>query len=240
MVLGRLTNSIDVAYLVTGPVDYNAPIKRLPLTHSLSWVIPMIISAATCVMCVLVVSSGLATFVIGRGRLMIKKPVRNSVTDPPPGILLREDSVGRRRRERDHESAFRIGRRPGDDFIAVSTTAMLPWALCVSFCSPPSPSSSFFSFLRGRYLVRPCSPSLSAYRRSTRRTSKLRRLGVRGWYRFCVGTRASMAVLVCLFLFHDVTFLCAKGPRSSKNPALMSSTRQCYSPIVEEMSSTGS
>ena len=106
MVPGRLTNPVDVAYLVMGPVDYNTPIKRLPLIHALSGLIPMMISVATCVMCGLIydwysfsmillgmVSSGLATFVVGRGRLVIQKSVRNSAVDPPPGILLGHDIV---------------------------------------------------------------------------------------------------------------------------------------------------
>ncbi|KAF8547139.1 hypothetical protein OG21DRAFT_960110 [Imleria badia] len=236
MVPGRLTNPIDVVYLVMGPVDYNAPIKRLPLPYGLTGLTPITISVVTCVMCALVydwcsfsmillgmVSSGLATFVAGRGRLMMKKSVRNSVTDPPPGILLGEDSVvvvkgeeggvnaiTRARFELDTElgtkERFRRGLRQSYSAIGVVclflfTTQFILQLLLV-------PQGTLFGQIM--FII-----SLSAswtynYYLSSFDTEKIqakllfKALGNPQMHRFCVGTRMTMAVLVCLLLFNDV------------------------------------
>ncbi|KAH0837785.1 hypothetical protein J3R83DRAFT_5965 [Lanmaoa asiatica] len=104
---GRETKVIDVAYLAMKHVDYDTPVKPRPLTDALLGLIPITVSVVTCIMCVLIydwysfsmilfgiISSGLASLVIGKGRLIIK-----SVTQPangcPPGhgILMGEDGV---------------------------------------------------------------------------------------------------------------------------------------------------
>lgn len=236
MVPGRLTNPIDVVYLVMAPVDYNAPIKRLPLTHALSGLIPITISVATCVVCALVydwysfsmillgmVSSGLATLVSGRGRLVMKKSVRNSVTDPPPGILLGEDSVvvikgeeggvnaiTRARFELDTEldtkNRFRRGLHQSYSAMGVVclflfTTQFILQLLLV-------PKGTLFGQIM--FIISLIASWMYNYYLSSFDTEKIqakllfKTLGSPQMHRFCVGTRMTMAVLVCLLLFDDV------------------------------------
>lgn len=236
IVPGRLANPIDVAYLVMNSVDYNAPVKQLPLSHALGGLIPMMISLAACVMCVLVydwysfsmillgmVSSGLATFVIGRGRLIIKRPIQNPVTDPPPGLLLGEDSavvikgdeggvnaITRARFDLDTDvetkGTFRRGIHHsysgiGAVCLFLFTTQFILQLLLI-------PQGTLFGQIM--FVVSLLVSWTYNYYVSSFDTEKIQAkllfqtLGSPQMYRFCVGTRTTMAVLVCLLLFHDV------------------------------------
>lgn len=242
LVPGRLTNPIDVAYLVMGPVDYNARLKRLPLTYALSGLIPITISITTCVMCALVrdwysfsmillgmISGGLATLVAGRGKLMIKKSVHNSATDPPPGILLGEDcvvvvkgekagvnAITRARFELDTEletiSKFRRGLRQSYSAIRIVclflfTTQFILQLLLI-------PQGTLFGQIM--FIISLCASWLYNYYLASFDTEKIQAellfqtLGSPKMHRFCVGTRVTMATFVCLLLFDDVTDSCAQ------------------------------
>ncbi|KAF8131485.1 hypothetical protein EV363DRAFT_1330182 [Boletus edulis] len=234
LIPGRLTNPIDVAYLVMGPVDYNAPIKRLPLSYALSALIPITVSVTTCIMCALVydwcsfsmiflgmVSSGLASFVVGRGRLMIKKSVRNSVTDPPPGILLGEDSVvvikgaeigvnaiTRARFELDTDLGT-LPRGARHSYSAMGVVCLFLFTTQFILQLLLIPQGTLFGQIM--FIVSLSVSWTYNYYLSSFDTEKIQAkllfqtLGSPRIYRFCVGTRMTMAVLVCLMLFDDVT-----------------------------------
>lgn len=236
MVPGRLTNPIDVAYLVMGSVDCDAPVKRLPLTHALTGLIPIAVSVTACVVCVLVydwysfsmillgmIASGLATFVIGRGRLMIKKPVQNSVTDPPPGLLLGEGSVvvikgeeegvnaitrARFELDTDLDAKDRFHRGLHRSYSAVGVMCLFLFTTQFILQLLLIPQGTLFGQIM--FVVSLIVSWTYNYHLSSFHTEKIqaellfRTLGNPQMYRFCVGTRTTMAVLVCLLLFHDV------------------------------------
>ncbi|KAN0100082.1 hypothetical protein V8E55_000066 [Tylopilus felleus] len=237
MVPGRLTNPIDVVYLVMGPVDYNAPIKRLPLTYALSGLIPITISTVTCVMCALVcdwcsfsmillgiVSSGMATVVAGRGRLIMKKSARNSVTDPPPGILLGEDSVvvikgeeggvnaitrARFDLDTELETEGRFRRGLYQSYSAMRIVCLFLFTTQFVLQLLLVPQGTLFGqimFLISLSASWTYNYYLSSFDTETIQARLLfQTLGSPHMHRFCVGTRMTMAVLVCLLLFDDVT-----------------------------------
>ncbi|KAG8219255.1 hypothetical protein J3R82DRAFT_94 [Butyriboletus roseoflavus] len=237
IVPGRLANPIDVGYLVMNTVDYNAPVKQLPLTHALGGLIPMMVSVATCVICVLVydwysfsmillgmVSSGLATLVIGRGRLVIKKPIENPVTDPPPGLLLAEDSVvvikgeeggvnaitrARFDLDTDLETKSRFRRGLRRSYSAIGAVCLFLFTTQFILQLLLIPQGTLFGQIM--FVVSLLVSWTYNYYISSFDTEKIQAklffqtLGSPQMYRFCVGTRTTMAVLVCLLLFHDVT-----------------------------------
>ena len=236
MIPGRMTNPIDVAYLVMDSVDYNAPIKRLPLTHALSGLIPVMISVASCVMCALIydwysfsmillgmISSGLATFVIGRGRLVIKKSVRNSAADPPPGILLGEDSVvvikgdeggvnaiTRARFDLDInlETKDKFRRSLHQSYSVVGVLCLFLFTTQFILQLLLIPQGTLFGQIM--FVISLSVSWTYNYYLSSFDTEKIQAellfqtFGSPQIHRFCAGTRGTMAVLVCLLLFHDV------------------------------------
>ncbi|KAG6380614.1 hypothetical protein JVT61DRAFT_4980 [Boletus reticuloceps] len=103
---GRKTVPVNVAYLAMKPVDYEAPVKLLPFKSALWGLIPITVSVATCVMCALVydwfsfsvilagmITSGLTSAVIGKGRFVIKSVKQPPGIPPGHGILIGEDGV---------------------------------------------------------------------------------------------------------------------------------------------------
>ncbi|KAF8546279.1 hypothetical protein OG21DRAFT_1527934, partial [Imleria badia] len=104
---GRVTRSVTVTYLAMKHVDYDTLVKRLSPNSAFFGLIPVIASVVTCLMCALVfdwysfsmiligiISSGLASLVIGKGRLVITS-VKNPASGVPPGhgILMGENEV---------------------------------------------------------------------------------------------------------------------------------------------------
>ncbi|KAG6380626.1 hypothetical protein JVT61DRAFT_4992 [Boletus reticuloceps] len=105
---GRRTTPVDVSYLAMNAVDETrAMIKLLPVRSALWGLIPITVSVLTCIICALVydwfsfsmillgiVSSGLASLFIGRGRLVIKSVWKPAEGAPAGhGILIGEDGV---------------------------------------------------------------------------------------------------------------------------------------------------
>ena len=242
LVPGRMANPIGIAYLVMGPVDYHTPLKRLPLSYSISAFIPMAISVASCVMCALIydwysfsmillgiVSGGLANLVIGRGRLVIRNSVRNSVADPPPGILLGEDNVvvikgdqgavnaiTRARFELDTglETKGTFRRSLRQSYSAMSVLCLFLFTSQFILQLLLIPQGTLFGQIM---FVASLSASwtynyyLSSFDREKIQAKLLfQTLGNPLLRRFCVGTKPTMAVLVCLLLFHDVRDSCAQ------------------------------
>ncbi|KAG9308957.1 hypothetical protein JVU11DRAFT_11259 [Chiua virens] len=103
----RTTRSVDVAYLPMSSVDYQKPVKRMPLEGALYGLIPISVSIFTCIMCGMVedwisfsmilfgiISSGLASCFIGEGLPVLKSVVNPAQGSPPGhGILLGSDGV---------------------------------------------------------------------------------------------------------------------------------------------------
>ncbi|KAG9313833.1 hypothetical protein JVU11DRAFT_4598 [Chiua virens] len=242
LIPGRLTNPINVAYLDMGPVDYHAPLKRLPLSRTPSGFVPMVISAVTCVMCALVydwfsfsmillgmAASGLATFVVGQGRLKIKEPIRNSAADPPPGVLLGEDTVlvikgdeggvnaitrGRFELDTDLQTKNKFDRGLQRSYSAVGALCLFLFTTQLILQLLLIPRGTLFGQIM--FIVSLSASWMYNYFLSTFDREKIQAkllfqtLGNPQMHRFCVGTRPMMAVLVCILLFDDVEDSCAQ------------------------------
>ena len=106
VILGRVTNSFDVAYLNMKKVNLDAPVELQPLQDALFGLLPITVSVVACVICALVydwisfsmiligiISSGLASLVIGKGRLVLKSTKPAPGAPPGHGLLMGEGEM---------------------------------------------------------------------------------------------------------------------------------------------------
>jgi hypothetical protein len=235
VIKGRVTNAVDVTYLAMKHVDYNATVKRLPLNSALLGLLPITVSVVTCVMCALVydwfgfsmiligiISSGWASLVIGKGRLVIKS-VENPASGVPPGhgILIGEDAVVVIKGKERDVNAITKGRfdletdsKQGDEekgavhsYHAIGVCSLL---LVVQFLLQLLliPQGSLFGqimFLVSLGVSWGYNAYLSSLEKERIQTNILfQTLGNPEIRRFRTGTRTTMAVFVCLLLFHGV------------------------------------
>ncbi|KAG8219251.1 hypothetical protein J3R82DRAFT_90 [Butyriboletus roseoflavus] len=185
---GRTTKSINVTYLAMKQVDYQTPVKRLPLKDALLGLIPIVVSVVTCILCALVwdwycfymillgiISSGWASYVIGKGRLVIK-----SVTNPADGVP------------------------PGHGML------MGEGEVVIMFCVSLGVSWGYNSYL-------------SSLEKEKIQTDLLfQTLENPEMLRFRAGTRTTMAVFVCLLLFHGVEAVSPQEDRARRVKILQS------------------
>lgn len=234
-IIGRTTKPCDVAYLAMKNVDYEAPVKRLPLQDALLGLIPITVSVVTCIMCALVedwysfsmillgiVSSGLTSVVIGKGKLVIKS-VKNPALGAPPGhgILKGEDEVVViKGEERDvnaiTKGEFDLKTPPTStdeekgvvhlhhDIGICSLLLMLQFLLQLLLI----PQGSLFGqimFVTSLGVSWVYNSYLSSLEKEKIQTNLLfETLGAPTMLRFRTGTRTTMAVFVCLLLFHGI------------------------------------
>ena len=232
---GRVTIAFDVAYLAMKHVDYDTPIKPLPLKNALFGFIPIIASVATCLMCALVydwfsfsmiligiISSGLASLVIGKGRLVITS-VKNPASGVPPGhgILMGDDKVVVIKGEERDVNAITKGRfdlktdsKQGDEekgtvrsyhAIGVCSLLLLLQFLLQLLLVPQGTLFGQIMFLVSLGVSWGYNSYLSSLEKEKIQTDILfETLGHPEMLRFRAGTRTTMAVFVCLLVFHEV------------------------------------
>lgn len=234
---GRVTSPVDVTYLAMKHVNYDATVKRLPLKSALLGFFPITVSVVTCIMCALVhdwysfsmiligiISSGWASLVIGKGKLVIKS-VKNPASGVPPGhgILMGEDGVVVIKGKERDVNAITKGRfdletdsKEGDEekgavrnYHAIGVCSLL---LVVQFLLQLLliPQGSLFGqimFLVSLGVSWGYNSYLSSLEKERIQTDILfQTLGIPDSeiLRFRTGTRTTMAVFVCLLLFHGV------------------------------------
>ena len=244
---GRVTNAFDVAYLAMKHVDYDTPIKQLPLNNALFGLIPITTSVVTCLMCALawdwfsfsmiligIISSGLASLVIGKGRLVITS-VKNPASGVPPGhgILMGDDEVVVIKGEERDVNAITKGRfdlktdsKQGDEekgtvrsyhAIGLCSLLLLLQFLLQLLLVPQGLLFGQIMFLISLGVSWGYSSYLSSLEKEKIQTDILfETLGHPEMLRFRAGTRTTMAVFVCLLVFHGVNRLSPEKDRASR------------------------
>ncbi|KAF8547133.1 hypothetical protein OG21DRAFT_959906 [Imleria badia] len=244
---GRVTNSFDVAYLAMKHVDYDTPIKPLPPNNALFGLIPITTSVVTCLMCALVfdwyscsmiligiISSGLASLVIGKGKLVITS-VKNPAAGVPPGhgILMGEDEVVVIKGEERDVNAITKGRydlkthsKQGDlekgavrsyHAIGLCSLLLLLQFLLQLLLVPQGMLFGQIMFLVSLGVSWGYSSYLSSLEKEKIQADILfETLGNPEMLRFCAGTRTTMAVFVCLLVFHGVKRSSPEEDRASR------------------------
>lgn len=234
---GRVTKCCDVAYLAMKHVDYEAPVRPLPLKDALLGFIPIAVSVVTCIMSVLVydgysssmillgiVSSGWTSFVIGKGKLVIKSVTKPAQGVPPGhGILTGGGGVMVIKGEERDVNAITKGSfdletetdstqideekgtvRKHHDIGVCSLLLMLQFLLQLLLI-PQAPLFGQIMFCVSLGVSWAYNSYLSSLEKEKIQTDILfQTLGEPQMLRFRTGTRTTMAVFVCLLLFHNV------------------------------------
>ena len=236
-ILGRKTKPVAVSYLAMKEVDYDAPVKLLPLNDALYGLIPITVSVVTCTMCALVydwfsfsmillgiISSGLASYIIGKGKLAIKSVKKPAEGSPPGhGVLIGEDEVVViKGKERDVNAITKgcfdletdTHAKPDEEGNGVA-----PSYHAIGFCSflliiqfllqllliPQGTLFGQIMFLISLGVSWGYNSYLSSLEKDKIQTDILfETLGNPDMLRFRTLTRTTMAVFVCLLLFHNV------------------------------------
>ena len=233
---GRVTTPFDVTYLTIRPVSHAVPIP-LPLGRRAFYALFTIFSSVvTCVMCALVydwfsfstiligiICGGLATSVIGEGKLDIRTVKRPAPGAPPGhGILIEEGGVVVIKGEEQDVSIITKGRfelktdsKPVDEEKGGNQPHYHAIGLCCLVLFLQSllqllliSQGTFFGqimFVISVSVSWGYNSYLSSLDKEKLQTDILfEALGNPQMLRFRVGTRTMMIVFVCLLLFHGV------------------------------------
>lgn len=238
---GRKTMPSYVAYLDMTGANFIAPVKCLPLKDALFALIPITTSIMACIMCILVddwfsfsmiflgiISSGSAGYVIGGGKLVIKRPNPPASEAPPGhGILIGDRNVVvikgsegevnaitkghfdlemNLRFQADEEDADEVGSAARNNR-AVGFCCLL-LLLQFLFQLLLIPQGSLFGqimFLISLVVSWTYNTYLASLEKENIQTRILfQTLGNPNMLRFRVGSRTTTAVFVCLLLSHNV------------------------------------
>ncbi|KAF8435753.1 hypothetical protein L210DRAFT_3550533 [Boletus edulis BED1] len=230
-IAGRKTTPVNVAYLVMKNVDYKAPVKLIPFKSALWGLIPITVSVVTCIMCALVydwfnfsmiligvLTSGLASAFIGKGKLVIKSVSQPASGAPPgDGILIGEDGVVVIKGMERDVNAITKGRF---DLLTDSTQATCEYR-AIGVCS----LLHLVQFLFQLLLV----PQGTLFGQTMFLVSLgmswgilFETLGNPEMRRFRAGTRTTMAVFACLLLFNGVERSSQENDRENRDKILKS------------------
>ncbi|KAF8131482.1 hypothetical protein EV363DRAFT_1431464 [Boletus edulis] len=228
---GRKTTPVNVAYVAVKNVDYKAPVKLIPFKSALWGLIPITVSVVTCIMCALVydwlsfsmiligvLTSGLASAFIGKGKLVIKSVSQPASGAPPgDGILIGEDGVVVIKGMERDVNAITKGRF---DLLTDSTQATCEYR-AIGVCS----LLLLVQFLFQLLLV----PQGTLFGQIMFLVSLgvswgilFETLGNPEMRRFRAGTRTTMAVFACLLLFNGVERSSQENDRENRDKILKS------------------
>ena len=224
--MGRLTIPHEVAYLAMRPVARRVPIQPLPLGRRAFYALIAIFSSVvTCVMCALVydwfsfstiligiISGGLATSVIGKGRLVIDSVVRPAL--PGHGILISEHGIMVIKGDEGDVNTITKGRfnlmtripsARSDDFICVCSLILFLQSLFQLLLISQGTLFGQIMFIISVGVSWWYNSYLSSLEKEKIQSELLfQALRNPQMLRFRLGTRTMMAVFVCLLLFHGV------------------------------------
>ncbi|KAN0100078.1 hypothetical protein V8E55_000062 [Tylopilus felleus] len=226
VILGRVTNSFDVAYLNMKKVNLDAPVELQPLQDALFGLLPITVSVVACVICALVydwisfsmiligiISSGLASLVIGKGRLVLKSTKPAPGAPPGHGLLMGEgEMVVIKGEEQDvneddekKKKKKKKGAIPSYHMIGISSLLLLVQFLLQLLLVPQGSLFGQIMFLVSLGISWAYTSYLSSLEKEKIQIKVLfEALGNPKMLRFRTGTRTTMAVFVCLLVFHGV------------------------------------
>lgn len=225
---GRETTPTQVALIEMGDVDYDHNIPRLLKFNGLLALIPITASIVTCVMCALVydwysfsvilvgiLASGLASIVIGSGKLVLKSVNTAPGSPPGDGILIPviwEDIVVVVKGAENAVNAITKGKfgLVLDDGLSRHAVGICSILLILEFLAQLFliPQGTLFGQLM--FVISLCVSwvynfHISSFRKETLQATVLfQKLHDPRIRKFRLGTRTTMAVFVALLVFHGV------------------------------------